>query len=131
MEVLGLSQLVNRLERGLDTELSDSGAGLSEGEKQRFNIARAFLLDHSIYLLDEVTASLDRLTEERISRAIDWLTAGKTRLTIAHRLHTVKEADMILVLNAKGQIADMGSHQELMKRNGLYQDFLADLKKVG
>ena len=130
LETLGLSKLVNDLDDGLDTMISDSGTGLSEGQKQRFNIARALLVEHPIYLLDEVTASLDSVTERIVSKAIDKLTAGKTRLTIAHRLHTVREADAILVLNKNGTVADYGTHQQLLKRNNLYQDFLSGLQKA-
>lgn len=130
LETLGLSKLVNDLDDGLDTMISDSGTGLSEGQKQRFNIARALLVEHPIYLLDEVTASLDSVTERIVSKAIDKLTAGKTRLTIAHRLHTVREADAILVLNKNGTVADYGTHQQLLKRNDLYRDFLAGLQKA-
>lgn len=130
LETLGLSKLVDDLDDGLDTIISDSGTGLSEGQKQRFNIARALLVEHPIYLLDEVTASLDSVTERIVSKAIDKLTAGKTRLTIAHRLHTVREADAILVLNKNGTVADYGTHQQLLKRNGLYQEFLAGLQKA-
>lgn len=130
LETLGLSKLVNDLDDGLDTMISDSGTGLSEGQKQRFNIARALLVEHPIYLLDEVTASLDSVTERIVSNAIDKLTAGKTRLTIAHRLHTVREADAILVLNKNGTVADYGTHQQLLKRNNLYQDFLSGLQKA-
>lgn len=127
---LDLTKLINNLEKGLDTEISDSGTGLSEGQKQRFNIARALLLEHPIYLLDEVTASLDNVTERIISKAIDKLTAGKTRLTIAHRLHTVKEADSILVLDKGGQIVDFGTHSQLISRNKLYKDFLVGLQQA-
>ena len=127
---LGLTKLVNSLEQGLDTLISDSGTGLSEGQKQRFNIARALLLEHPIYLLDEVTSSLDSVTERIISKAIDKLTSGKTRLTIAHRLHTVKEADSIIVLDKNGFISDQGTHNQLLKRNNLYQEFLFDLQKA-
>ena len=127
---LGLTKLVNSLEQGLDTLISDSGTGLSEGQKQRFNIARALLLEHPIYLLDEVTSSLDSVTEKTISKAIDKLTSGKTRLTIAHRLHTVKEADSIIVLDKNGFISDQGTHNQLLKRNNLYQEFLFDLQKA-
>lgn len=130
LETLGLSKLVDELDDGLDTMILDSGTGLSEGQKQRFNIARALLIEHPIYLLDEVTASLDSVTERLVSKAIDKLTAGKTRLTIAHRLHTVREADAILVLNKNGTVADYGTHQQLLKRNGLYRDFLAGLQKA-
>ncbi|MCB2861206.1 ABC transporter ATP-binding protein [Streptococcus suis] len=127
LKELGLSKLVAEMEQGLDTEILENGAGLSEGQKQRFNIARALLLEHPIYLLDEVTASLDSVTERIISKAIDRLTAGKTRLTIAHRLHTVKEADAILVLDKNGRVADYGSHQQLVTRSHLYNDFLKNL----
>lgn len=127
---LGLMKLVEGLEKGLDTEITDSGTGLSEGQKQRFNIARALLIEHPIYLLDEITASLDHVTERIISRAIDKLTAGKTRLTIAHRLHTVKEADSILVLDKGGQVVDFGTHHQLIVRNKLYKDFLSGLQQA-
>ncbi|CAM3292271.1 Multidrug ABC transporter ATPase and permease [Streptococcus pluranimalium] len=130
LKELGLTKLVNDLENGLDTEISDSGTGLSEGQKQRFNIARALLLEHPIYLLDEVTASLDSVTERIISKAIDKLTAGKTRLTIAHRLHTVKKADSILVLDKGGQVVDFGTHDQLIGRNKLYNEFLVGLQQA-
>lgn len=128
LQELGLTKLVDSLEKGLDTEITDSGTGLSEGQKQRFNIARALLLDHPIYLLDEVTASLDSVTEKIISKAIDKLTVGKTRLTIAHRLHTVKEADSIIVLDKNGNISDQGTHSQLTKRNNLYRELLSGLQ---
>lgn len=131
LEELGLVSLIRDLDKGLDTEISDSGTGLSEGQKQRFNIARALLLEHPIYLLDEVTASLDSVTEQRISKAIDKLTAGKTRMTIAHRLHTVKKADPILVLDKTGQIVDQGTHHQLLLRNQLYQEFLSNVQRAG
>ncbi|MBM7154280.1 ABC transporter ATP-binding protein/permease [Streptococcus suis] len=130
LKELGLSPLVAELEDGLDTRISENGTGLSEGQKQRFSIARALLLEHPIYLLDEATASLDTVTERVISKAIDRLTAGKTRLTIAHRLHTVREADAILVLDKNGRVADYGHHQQLVERNHLYQDFLRGLPQA-
>lgn len=130
LKELGLSHLVAELEDGLDTRISENGTGLSEGQKQRFSIARALLLEHPIYLLDEATASLDTVTERVISKAIDRLTAGETRLTIAHRLHTVREADAILVLDKNGQVADYGPHQQLVERNHLYQDFLRGLPQA-
>ena len=131
LEQLDLTKLVNELEKGIDTKISDSGTGLSEGQKQRFNIARAFMIDHPIYLLDEVTANLDSVTESIISKAIDKFTAGKTRLTIAHRLNTVREADYILVLNKNGSVSDFGKHQQLIQRNQLYNHFLSELQAAG
>lgn len=130
LDELGLQRLVKDLEKGLDTEISDSGTGLSEGQKQRFNIARALMRDHSIYLLDEVTSSLDSVTECMINKAIDKLTIGKTRLTIAHRLHTVKKADSIIVLDKGGRIVDQGTHHQLSIRNQQYQEFLSTLPKA-
>ena len=127
LKELGLNKLVSEMEQGLDTQILENGAGLSEGQKQRLNIARALLLEHPIYLLDEVTASLDSVTEHIISKAIDRLTVGKTRLTIAHRLHTVKGADAILVLDKNGQVSDYGNHQQLLTRSHLYNDFLRNL----
>ncbi|AXQ79696.1 ABC transporter ATP-binding protein [Streptococcus chenjunshii] len=130
LEQLDLSRVVDELEKGIDTGISDSGSGLSEGQKQRFNIARAFLVDHPIYLLDEVTANLDSVTESIISKAIDKFTAGKTRLTIAHRLNTIREADYILVLNKNGSVSDFGKHQQLLQRSGLYNHFLSELQEA-
>lgn len=127
LKELGLNKLVSEMEQGLDTQILENGAGLSEGQKQRLNIARALLLEHPIYLLDEVTASLDSVTEHIISKAIDRLTVGKTRLTIAHRLHTVKGADAILVLDKNGRVSDYGNHQQLMTHSHLYNDFLRNL----
>ncbi|MEX2803620.1 ABC transporter ATP-binding protein [Streptococcus sp. H31] len=130
LEQLDLSRVIDELEKGIDTGISDSGTGLSEGQKQRFNIARAFLVDHPIYLLDEVTASLDSVTESIISKAIDKFTAGKTRLTIAHRLNTIREADYILVLNKNGSVSDFGKHQQLIQRSSLYNHFLSELQEA-
>ena len=89
------------------------------------------MVDHPIYLLDEVTASLDSVTESVISKAIDKFTAGKTRLTIAHRLNTVREADYILVLNKNGSVSDFGKHQQLIQRNHPYNHFLSELQAAG
>ena len=127
---LDLLTLVDSLEKGLDTEISDSGVGLSEGQKQRFNIARALLKEHPIYLLDEVTANLDSVTENIINKAIDKLTKGKTRLTIAHRMNTIRNADSILVLNKKGQVSDFGTHEQLQKRSTLYKKFLSSVTNI-
>lgn len=130
LEELDLVEVVEQLPNGLDTVLSDSGHGLSEGQKQRFNIARALMSNGEIYLMDEVTANLDLVTEQTIVQAIDRLTVGKTRLTIAHRISTVQQADSILVLNEDGSLDDQGSHSELLMRNSQYQQYVSELKKV-
>lgn len=119
LEALDLLPVIADLEHGLETRLSDSGTGLSEGQKQRFSLARALLQDAPIYLLDEVTASLDQETEAVITRAIDRLTKGKTRLTIAHRLNTLASADDVLVLNQAGQVEAFGSVDQVLKTHQL------------
>lgn len=131
LENLKLNQVVDSLPKGLETNISDSGAGISEGEKQRFNIARGLMLEHSVYLMDEITASLDSETERIIGDAIDKMTLGKTRLTIAHRLHTIRNADYVLVLNKDGSISDFGEHKEILNRNNLYNDYISGLQSVG
>lgn len=121
LEKLGLFDLVNQLPNGLDTPILDGEQGLSEGQKQRFTIARALMIPAEIYLLDEITASLDSVTERVIMKAVRELTAGKTCITIAHRLATIQESDLILVLNEEGGLEDQGSHEELFARNQLYR----------
>lgn len=130
LKELDLLRVVDGLENGLNTVISDSGIGLSEGQKQRFGIARALLLEHPIYLMDEITASLDSITEHKISEAVDRLTEGKTRITIAHRLHMVRKADAILVLDKDGKVVDYGNHQELAERSSFYQDLLQGMSKA-
>jgi ABC-type multidrug transport system fused ATPase/permease subunit len=92
---------------------------LSVGEKQRISIARALLKNPPVLVLDEATASVDTATEQLIQEALGRLLAGRTSFVIAHRLSTVRHADVILVLN-HGRIAERGSHDELLARNGLY-----------
>ncbi|MDR1013477.1 MAG: ABC transporter ATP-binding protein/permease [Coriobacteriales bacterium] len=111
---------VSRLPEGYSTMLGENGQTLSGGERQRVSIARALLKDAPIVLLDEATASLDPENEASIQEAISALIAGKSVLVIAHRLRTIAEADKIIVLD-KGRIAEHGSHDELMGRNGLYR----------
>ena len=111
--------LVARLPQGFDTLIGDGGAGLSGGEAQRVALARAFHRDPAVVLLDEPTAHLDRATEAALTGAIDCLLAGRTSLTIAHRLETVRAADRILVLDG-GRLVATGRHDELVAAGGLY-----------
>ncbi len=97
----------------------ERGVKLSVGEKQRISIARALLKNPPVLVLDEATASVDTATEQLIQEALGRLLAGRTSFVIAHRLSTVRHADVILVLN-HGRIAERGSHDELLARNGLY-----------
>ena len=113
---------ITSLPNGYDTVVGEGGGTLSGGEKQRISIARAILKDAPIIILDEATASIDPENEHLIQHAISELTKGKTVITIAHRLATVRNADRILVVN-DGRIAKSGTHEELIERNGIYKRF--------
>ena len=108
---------------GFQTVVGEGGATLSGGEKQRISIARCILKDAPIVILDEATASVDTDNESYIQEAISELVKGKTLLVIAHRLNTIRQADQILVID-NGQIAQQGTHEELLKQPGIYQDFV-------
>lgn len=99
LRTLDLERVIAQLDKGLDSQISDLGTGLSQGQKQRLCIARALMTEADIYLFDEITASLDKENETIINQAIEVLTKGKTRLTIAHRLNTVQQADAYLILH--------------------------------
>ncbi|MBR5951094.1 MAG: ABC transporter ATP-binding protein [Actinomycetaceae bacterium] len=114
---------------GYDTMIGEGGARLSGGEKQRISIARAFLKDAPIVILDEATANVDPENERELVAAIENLTAGKTVIMIAHRLGTVKTADCIYVLD-DGRIVDSGRHEELAGRDGIYAEFLNAREKA-
>ena len=107
---------------GYDTVVGEGGGTLSGGEKQRISIARAILKNAPIIILDEATASIDPENEHLIQQAISELTRGKTIITIAHRLATIEQADQILVVE-DGKIAERGTHQELIRQNGVYKRF--------
>ena len=111
------------LPNGFQTIIGEGGTSLSGGEKQRISIARCILKDAPIIILDEATASIDGDNENYIQEAITQLCQGKTLLVIAHRLNTIRYADKILVI-ADGKIAQSGSHNQLIKQTGIYQDFI-------
>jgi ATP-binding cassette subfamily B protein len=113
-------EFIVALPEGYQTRLGDGGLGLSGGQKQRLAIARALLADAPILLLDEATSALDAHSENLIQQAMPALTTGRTTLVIAHRLATVRDADRIAVFD-QGRLLAVGSHQQLMQENSLYQ----------
>ena len=102
--------------------IGENGIKLSGGEKQRLSIARAFLKDSKIILLDEATSSLDSETEEKIQKALDKLTLNKTTVVIAHRLSTILNSDKIYVMD-KGIVVDSGDHKQLLENSETYKNF--------
>ncbi len=114
-----LSDLVAALPEGLDSPVGERGTSLSGGQRQRVAIARAFLKDAPILVLDEATSHLDAVNEQAVRRALDLLQADRTTIVIAHRLSTVRDADLIVVLDG-GRVAESGTHASLLARNGLY-----------
>ncbi|WP_036839213.1 thiol reductant ABC exporter subunit CydD [Pleomorphomonas oryzae] len=123
-------EFVARLPNGVESRLGEGGAGLSGGEAQRLMLARALLAPAPLVLMDEPTAHLDAATEAAVGEAIAALSAGRTRLTIAHRLRTVETADRVLVL-AGGQLIEEGSPAELKARGGAFGAMLATLEGEG
>ena len=115
-------EFINNLENGFGTKIGENGVRLSGGEKQRLSIARAFLKQSKIILLDEATSSLDSETEEKIQKAIDELTYNKTTVVIAHRLSTILNSDKIYVMD-KGKILDSGQHDQLLLKSEVYKNF--------
>ncbi len=124
MRVLKLAsamEFVSRLPAGIDTVIGDNGVLLSGGEKQRIAIARAFLKDAPLLILDEATSSLDSLSERAIQEAMDKLLVGRTSIVIAHRLSTIVRADIIYVMQT-GSMVERGKHAELLAAGGLYAE---------
>ena len=119
IRAVSAEDVIAHLENGLDTDVGEGGDLLSTGEKQLISFARAILSDPRILILDEATASVDTMTEARIQSAMDSVTKGRTSLTIAHRLSTVRNADLILVVK-NGKIVEQGTHSELMRLQGYY-----------
>lgn len=119
LDLVSATEVVERMEKGLDSDVGEGGDMLSTGEKQLISFARAILADPRILVLDEATASVDTLTEQKIQSAIETIIKGRTSLVIAHRLSTVKNADLILVVK-DGKIIERGRHEELLRAQGHY-----------
>jgi ATP-binding cassette subfamily B protein len=109
---------------GLGFAVGERGANLSSGEAQLVAFARVAAREPTLLILDEATASVDSVTEQKVQRAIETLLAGRSVIVIAHRLSTIRRADRILVLQ-QGEIAEMGTHDELMERGGVYAEMVA------
>jgi ATP-binding cassette subfamily B protein len=121
IRMVSADEVIAHLENGLDTDVGEGGDLLSTGEKQLISFARAILADPRILILDEATASVDTMTEAKIQSAMESVTAGRTSLMIAHRLSTVRNADLILVVR-NGRIVEQGTHTELLAMKGYYHE---------
>ncbi|MBQ2582412.1 MAG: ABC transporter ATP-binding protein, partial [Erysipelotrichaceae bacterium] len=114
-----VDRFIKTLENGYDTVISEDTTGISQGQKQLLTIARAFLKDPKILILDEATSSVDTRTEQLIQDSMEELRKGRTAFTIAHRLSTIRNADIIIVLD-KGDVVEVGDHEQLMEKKGFY-----------
>ena len=128
-EVIEAAQLANCIEfidkmpEGFDTSIGENGAELSGGERQRLSIARAFLKNAPILILDEIAASLDVENEQKIQDSLNKLIQNKTVIVISHRLKSVENVNKIVVLD-DGHVESVGSHQELMSTSAIYQNLI-------
>ena len=124
VRAVGVDELVERLAQGIDTPVCERGSSLSSGERQLLALARAFLAQPRVLILDEATSSLDLRSEAVIERALDVVLEGRTAIVIAHRLSTAMRADRIAVV-ADGGIVEIGSHEQLLERGGRYAEMYA------
>lgn len=128
-KMAGAHEFISELKDGYDTYVGERGVKLSGGQKQRISIARVFLKNPAILILDEATSALDNESEVVVSQSLDRLAAGRTTLTIAHRLTTIQNADRILVLS-DGVIAEEGSHRELLDKHGIYYQLYTSVQQT-
>ena len=119
-----IDHFMRALADGYDSQVSDDNSTVSNGERQLITIARAFIADPAILILDEATSSVDTRTEVMVQHAMARLRKGRTSFVIAHRLSTIRDADTILVMD-KGKIIEHGKHEELMENKGFYFDLYA------
>ncbi|HEY1848907.1 MAG TPA: ABC transporter ATP-binding protein, partial [Opitutaceae bacterium] len=126
---LGCAEFLDELPEGLETQVGERGAGLSVGQRQLVCFLRAFLADPRIVILDEATSSIDALTEARIQRALATLLKGRTSFVVAHRLSTIRGADLVLVLD-QGRVIERGTHPELLARGGHYSSLYRQFVQV-
>ena len=120
---------ISALPDGYDTDINEEGTNISQGQRQLITIARAFVSEPEVLILDEATSSVDTRTEKLIQTGMENLMAGRTNFVIAHRLSTIVDSDMILVMDA-GEIVEKGTHDELLDLNGTYADLYESQFKV-
>lgn len=117
----GADEFIEKLPHGYDTYTGERGVKLSGGQKQRISIARVFLKNPKILILDEATSALDNESEFIVQKSLERLAKGRTTITVAHRLTTIRNADKILVITKDG-ITESGTHEELTAKGGIYAD---------
>ena len=110
---------IKRLPKGYDTVIAEDGGNISQGQRQLLCIARVMLVDPPMLILDEATSNIDTRTEILVQEAFQKMMEGRTSFVVAHRLSTIREADVILVMN-QGHVVEQGTHQELLAKDGFY-----------
>ena len=126
-ELANCSDFIQKLDQGYDTLIGENGAELSGGERQRLSIARAFLKDAPILLLDEVSASLDVDNEKKIQDSLNKLVKDKTVVVVSHRMKSIENVDKIVVLE-DGRVESQGSHKELLEKSPVYKNLVEKTK---
>lgn len=121
MEMSRCEDMMRKFPQGYDTILDGAGENISQGQRQLLAIARAFVADPKILILDEATANVDTRTEKAIQNAMQRVMENRTSIVIAHRLSTIRDSDLIVVMD-QGKIAESGNHSELLKRKGKYYE---------
>jgi ATP-binding cassette subfamily B protein len=130
LRALDCLDLLEAMQNGLSTQVGEKSASLSLGQRQVICFARALLVDPRIIVLDEATSAIDTVTETRLQRALDVLLRGRTAFVVAHRLSTIRKADLVLVMD-QGRIAERGTHETLLAANGLYATLHAEFIRGG